>query len=141
MPNYTNRDHVQIDFIKSLLYRAPNLNSTQLVQRTQTVYGPYVSRAVTTWLFEHMGRFTQSYEDIQWTKSQRYPSGDHETTVQDEAASGSGEGGAGRDEKLEEPSAQSTQVLEEDNEQLSTGGFKVIAPSVRRTLRNTPWGW
>lgn len=66
-PSFTNTDHRQIDYIQTLLSRAPTLNSSQIVERVRSRFGVYPSKSVTRWLYTRMaGTATRADDDVVW---------------------------------------------------------------------------
>jgi hypothetical protein len=61
---FTNLDHRQIDFIKDLHGKAPNLNSAQIIVQTRSFFGAYPSGQVTKWLYHSMGDFAPAREQV-----------------------------------------------------------------------------
>lgn len=66
-PSFTNTDHRQIDYIQTLLSRAPTLNSSQIVERVRSRFGVYPSKSVTRWLYARMaGAAARADDDVVW---------------------------------------------------------------------------
>ncbi|KAK6193684.1 hypothetical protein LQW54_012213 [Pestalotiopsis sp. IQ-011] len=66
-PSFTNTDHRQIDYIQTLLWRAPTLNSSQIVERVRSRFGVYPSKSVTRWLHTRMaGAVARADDDVVW---------------------------------------------------------------------------
>lgn len=65
--SFTNTDHRQIDYIQTLLSRAPTLNSSQIVERVRSRFGVYPSKFVTRWLYARMaGAAARADDDVVW---------------------------------------------------------------------------
>ncbi|KAF3025494.1 hypothetical protein E8E14_006678 [Neopestalotiopsis sp. 37M] len=124
--SYTTAEHQQIDFIKTLLSRAPNLNSSQIVERTRSRFGIYPSKGVTKWLYARMGGLTTSRDDVTW-----------------------GQGGTTRapSSSKQASSVNSHTLHTKNNSNVGVGDAshntaptpQLSKPSIREKVRGTPW--
>ncbi|ETS79260.1 hypothetical protein PFICI_09113 [Pestalotiopsis fici W106-1] len=115
---FTTAEHHQIDFIKTLLSRAPNLNSLQIIERTRSRFGVYPSKSVTKWLHARMSGLTTSRDDVAWGQgaqaTKQMSTANHKLHTQNSNT------GKGAESHIVQPP-------------------QVGSPSLREKVRGTPW--
>lgn len=120
---FSEQEMADIEFLRSLLRRAPTLNSAEALQRLRDHTGRYPTTQVQNWLHASVGDHQRSRDDVLWRRGWR----------PDRQSPQAGDGA------VENPPGDRQSPCSQNSETAKRSRKKGQGKKLQSQLRNTPW--